>query len=247
MSAPPRFDFGGARVLVTGGSNGIGHRVAREFAQAGADVTITGRRADAEAYDTDLSGLRYAQLEVRDRAQMAAVVETLDGLDVLINNAGHPAPADEWDPDAFEDSVTVNLHSTFRLSQLCKPLLQRSTLDGGGNIVNMCSMSSFFPVPIVPGYGASKAAIVQITKTMAVSWASDGLRVNAVAPGLIETNLTRATKGIEAIEKPQLDRTPMGRWGTTEEVAPAFLFLASPAARYITGQVLCVCGGYSAY
>jgi len=100
-------------------------------------------------------------------------------------------------------------------------------------------------VPFVPGYGAAKAAIVQMTKNLGVAWARDGVRVNAVAPGLIESNMTSAMKGIEALEKPEIDRTPMGRWGVPEDVAPAFLFLASPAARFITGQTLCVDGGYS--
>jgi NAD(P)-dependent dehydrogenase (short-subunit alcohol dehydrogenase family) len=106
-------------------------------------------------------------------------------------------------------------------------------------------MSSFHAVPIVPGYGAAKAGIVQMTMNLGVAWAADRIRVNAVAPGLIETNMTAPMKGIEALEKPELDRTPMRRWGTPEDVVPAFLFLASPAARFVTGQTLCVDGGYS--
>ena len=105
---------------------------------------------------------------------------------------------------------------------------------------------SFFAIPIVPGYGAAKAAIVQMTKNLGVAWAGDRIRVNAVAPGLIESNMTQVMKGVEVLEKPQLDRTPMARWGTPGDVAPAVLFLASPGARFITGQTLCIDGGFSA-
>jgi len=128
----------------------------------------------------------------------------------------------------------------------CKPLLAESRAEGGASVINLASMSSFFAVPVVPGYGAAKAAIVQMTKNLAVTWASEKIRVNAVAPGLIRSNMTAGMQGIEAVEKPLLDRTAMHRWGTPDDIAPACLFLASDAARFITGQTLCVDGGYSA-
>jgi NAD(P)-dependent dehydrogenase (short-subunit alcohol dehydrogenase family) len=241
-----RFDFGGARVLVTGGSNGIGLGIARAFAQAGAHVTITGTRAAASDYAHDLSAFAYRPLEVRDGDAIAALAASLDALDVLVNNAGaNTVQPSEWDPAVFEDSVRLNLFSAFRMASACKPLLAKSVLEGGASIVNLASMSSFFAVPIVPGYGAAKAGVVQLTRNLAVAWAKHRIRVNAVAPGLILSNMTRVMKGIEALEKPQLERTPLGRWGTPEDVAPAVLFLASGAAGFVTGHTLCVDGGYA--
>ncbi|MGH7287757.1 MAG: SDR family NAD(P)-dependent oxidoreductase [Myxococcota bacterium] len=241
-----RFDFSGARVLVTGGSNGIGLGIARAFAAAGASVTITGTRAAAAEYDHDLSGFAYHALDVRDGKAVARVAGGLDALDVLVNNAGaNTVQPSEWDPEVFEDSLRLNLGSAFRMANACKPLLQKSALAGGASIVNLASMSSFFAVPIVPGYGAAKAGVVQLTKNLAVAWAKHRIRVNAVAPGLILSNMTRVMKGIDALERPQLERTPLGRWGTPEDVAPAVLFLASAAAGFVTGHTLCVDGGYS--
>jgi NAD(P)-dependent dehydrogenase (short-subunit alcohol dehydrogenase family) len=241
-----RFEFSGARVLVTGGSNGIGLGIARAFAAAGACVAITGTRAAAAAYEHDLSAFAYHALDVRDAAAIARVAGAQGGLDVLVNNAGaNSVQPSEWDPDVFEASLRLNLASVFRLATACKGMLVKSTLEGGASIINLASMSSFFAVPIVPGYGAAKAGIVQLTKNLAVAWAKHRIRVNAVAPGLILSNMTRVMKGIDALEKPQLERTPLGRWGTPEDVAPAVLFLASAAAGFVTGHTLCVDGGYA--
>jgi NAD(P)-dependent dehydrogenase (short-subunit alcohol dehydrogenase family) len=241
-----RFDFGGARVLVTGGSNGIGLGIARAFAEAGAQVTITGTREAAADYGHDLSAFAYRALDVRNGDAIAALAASLDALDVLVNNAGANTVApSEWDPAVFEDSVRVNLFSAFRMASAVKPLLAKSVFEGGASVVNLASMSSFFAMPIVPGYGAAKAGVVQMTKNLAVAWAKHRIRVNAVAPGLILSNMTRVMKGIEALEKPQLERTPLARWGTPEDVAPAALFLASAAAGFVTGHTLCVDGGYA--
>ena len=241
-----RFDFSGTHVLVTGGSNGIGLGVSRAFVAAGAAVTVTGTRAAPSEYDHDLSAFEYRALDVRDGAAVDALVDSLKHLDVLVNNAGaHLMARDEWKPEIFEEAVRINLVGAFRLAVRCKPLLTASKLDGGASVLNVASMSSFVAVPFVPGYGAAKAGVVQMTKNLGVAWAREGVRVNAVAPGLIETNMTAAMKGVEQLEGPELARTPMGRWGTPEDVAPAFLFLVSPEARFITGQTLCVDGGYS--
>ncbi len=242
------FDFSAARVLVTGGSNGIGLGIARAFADAGAQVTITGTKAAASDYGHDLSRFAYVPLDVRDKAAIAHVPGSLGALDVLVNNAGanFPFQPSEWDPDVFEDSVRVNLFSAWRMSIACKPLLSASTLAGGASIINLASMASFRAVPIVPGYGSAKAGIVALTRNLGVQWARENVRVNAVAPGLTDSNMTTPMKSFPAIEAAEMAKIPMGRRGVPEEIAPAVLFLASAQASYVTGATLAVCGGFAA-
>jgi NAD(P)-dependent dehydrogenase (short-subunit alcohol dehydrogenase family) len=246
--ASSRFDYAGCRVLVTGGTSGIGFGVASAFADAGAEVIVTGRRAAASEYDSDLARFTYQQAEMTDSASLAQLVGDLDRLDVLVNNAGSNLLAkDEWKPEVFAEALQLHLVSAFQLAVSLKPVLAKSGIQGGGSVLNCASMSAYRAVPLVPGYGAAKAGIVQMTLNLGVSWAKDNVRVNAVAPGLIETGMTAVmkAKGMEAIEQAELARVPMGRWGQPEDVAPAFLFLASPEAGFITGQTLCVDGGFS--
>jgi len=241
------FDYAGARVLVTGGSNGIGLGVATAFRDAGAEVTITGTRASPGDYDHDLHGFAYHRCLLPDPDAVEAVAGALSGLDVLVNNAGQNLPGgrSEYDPDVFEEVVAVNLFAAFRMATACRGLLEASALDGGSSVVNVGSMSSFFGMEIVPGYGAAKAGVVQMTKTLAVAWARHGIRVNAVAPGVIESNMTAPMLPFDTITGPILERTPLRRFGTPADVAPVVLFLAGPAARYVTGQTLAVDGGFS--
>jgi 3-oxoacyl-[acyl-carrier protein] reductase len=239
------FDYAGAKVLVTGGSNGLGLAIARAFLDAGAEVVVTGRQARADDYDSDLTGFEYVALQMTDRDRIAEVAAGLGRLDVLVNNAGGVLPGDQYDPAVFEESVAVHLFGAYRMSVACKPLLSASAIEGGGSIIHIASMTSYFAVEAVPGYGAAKGAIVQHTKQLGLAWAKDGIRVNAVAPGVVITNMTAAMAEYPSLSEPYLARTPMGRFGGGDEIAPAVLFLCSPAASYITGQTLPIDGGFS--
>lgn len=238
-----RFDFSNQRVLITGGTGGIGFVIAQAFADAGADVTATGlteaESAKASARD---SRIKFRRLDVCDSAAVNDLVSEFDSLKVLVNCAGMLRRGGaEFVEATFLEVLDANLSGTMRLCSACRPLLAKSR----GSIVNTASMLSFFGSGFVPAYSASKGGVAQLTKSLAIAWAADGIRVNAVAPGWIETPMTRPL--VEDLERSQpiLDRTPMRRWGRPEEIAGPVLFLCSSAAAFMTGVVLPVDGGYS--
>ena len=240
------FDYTGATILVTGGTSGIGNGIARAFANAGASVTITGTRGSAADYDDDLSPFTYHQCQIREPESIDALVESLDDLDVLVNNAGGPYPAgDEYDPDGYVASVTQNMFGPMRLTMKCHDRLKSSTAAGGASVVNIVSMSAFRSAVFVPGYASSKMGLIALTMNLSRRWAQDGIRVNAVAPGLIDTRMTHPAMTIPEVMDVEIGfHTPLGRPGTPEDCAGAVLFLCTGAASYITGTSIAVDGGY---
>ena len=245
MNKRVSFDYSNASVLITGGSNGIGLAIARDYREAGANVVITGRKPSVGDYDHDLSDFTYLQLDVTSRDELSALASSLDKLDILVNNAGG-AQADEWGHNGFEQSLSVNLASAFHLSTACKPLLQASDFEGGASIIGIASMTSYFGFEWTPGYGAAKAGLVQLVKTLGISWGPSGIRANAVAAGMTRTNLTAAAiDGMPEMMEGMFARQGIKRVGEAKDIASAVLFLTSPAASWITGQTLAVDGGFS--
>ncbi|MBI1324133.1 SDR family oxidoreductase [bacterium] len=246
------FDFGQRRVFVTGGSSGIGRAIAEAFARAGAQVIASGiDQADLAASAASApwpEGVRLCELDVTSDKSVDAAFGTLESLDILVNAAGIiQRDGVEHTPSGFARTIDVNLNGMMRTCLAARAKLASSSQSGGASVVNVASMLSYFGSPFVPGYSASKGGVVQLTKSLAAAWAGEGIRVNAVAPGWIRTPLTAALQADDNRARPILDRTPMRRWGLPEEVAPAVLFLSSPEAAFITGAVLNIDGGYSAF
>lgn len=235
--------FAGQHVLVTGGTSGIGAGIASAFRAEGAIVTATGvSLAELGEAGARLPGLRTHLLDVRNGAEIESLVASLPALHHVVNCAGVIKRGAEHDPAVFAEVIDINLTGTMRVCATARTKLKES----GGSIVNTASVLSFFGGGLVPGYAASKGGIAQLTKSLAIAYAADGIRVNAVAPGWIETPLTTALRENAERNAAILARTPLARWGTPEDIAGGVLYLCSPLASFVTGTVLAIDGGYMA-
>jgi NAD(P)-dependent dehydrogenase (short-subunit alcohol dehydrogenase family) len=231
------------KALITGGTTGIGFGIASAMVEAGYDVTVTGLTDEQVAAVPQHPHLSAVKLDVTSDASVAAVLAPFDELAALINCAGVIfRNFAEYDIKTFQKVIDVNLTGTMRMCVGARPQLAAAR----GAIVNTGSMLSFFGGPAIPAYTASKGGVAQLTKALAVAWAPEGIRVNAIAPGWIATELTRGLVEDESRSAAILGRTPMQRWGNPGDVAGAAVFLCSEAARFITGAILPVDGGYAA-
>ena len=234
------YDFTGRHVLVIGASRaGIGAAIARAFQDSGATVAITGAE-DAPA-PKDAARFPYARLDVTDDAAIAAIAAATPRLDILVNCAAITRRGEEMEPGFFSRVLDINLTGSFRTALAFHGHLARAR----GVLINIASMYAVFGSPQNPAYGASKAAVVQLTKSLAIAWAAEGIRVNAIAPGFVVTEQSARSRQNPDHVARVTARTPMGRWGEPADIAGPALFLASEDAQFVTGITLPVDGGYA--
>ena len=230
--------------LITGGARGIGFGVAEALLQSGYHVVVAGLSDDEVAAVPARDKLLAYQLDVTDDQAVADVIAKQSRLDALVNCAGMILRGGaEYEIASFQKVMDVNLTGTMRM---CLAAREKLGASGHGVIINTASMLSYFGGPLTPAYAASKGAIVQLTKSLAVAWADKGIRVNAIAPGWIETDLTRGAREDAARSQAILARTPMKRWGIPADIGGVVAHLCSDEARFITGAVIPIDGGYSA-
>ncbi|MDB5848847.1 MAG: 2-deoxy-D-gluconate 3-dehydrogenase [Rhodoferax sp.] len=229
--------FNGKRALVAGATQGIGAIIANHLADLGAEVTALGLGGGDGSLN---AAVQVKQTDVTSKDSLAEALADIAELDIVFNCAGIIKRGAEHDLEVFEQVLAVNLTGTMRVCTATRDKLKARR----GCIVNTASMLSFFGGGLVPGYAASKGGVAQLTKSLAIAYAVDGIRVNAVAPGWIATPLTQALQDDPARAGPILARTPLGRWGTPDDVARAAMFLCTPAAAFMTGVILPVDGGY---
>lgn len=237
-------DFSGKTVLVIGGSSGIGNGVAQAFRGKGAEVHVCGTRASAADYrdeeGSDLDGLHYAQLDVSDAAAIEAFTPAFDRLDVLVLAQGAVIyRRGEFEMPGFRKVMEVNLMSLMACSGKFHDMLQASQ----GALIIVSSTAAYHSTKGNPAYNASKTGAVGLTRTLAEAWAEDGVRVNGIAPGLVDTKMTKVTTANPKRLEGAIQKIPLKRLGTPKDMAGAALFLASPLASYVVGQTIIVDGG----
>ena len=239
-----KFDFTGKDVLVTGGSSGIGAATARAFKNAGANVLAAGATdAEVEAANNlpDNKGITFRKLDVSDGAAVRALVAGMERIDVVVNCAGIIMRDAEHEPESFARVIDINLNGGMRVTSAARDKLKASK----GSVVFIGSVMSYFGGPKQPAYSASKGAVRNLTMSLAAAYAPDGIRVNAVAPGWVMTELSRGARENPERNAQIMSRVPVGRWADAAEIADPILFLCSDAARYVTGTMMTVDGGYT--
>jgi 2-deoxy-D-gluconate 3-dehydrogenase len=246
------FDLSGKIAIVTGASTGLGAGMTLGLAGAGADVVLVDRVASDDVAEQVRALGRRATTVVADLTKMESIAKLVDAavsafgkVDILVNNAGiiRRTPAIDFSETDWDEVMTLNSKTVFFLSQAAaRDMMKRKY----GKIINIASLLSFQGGILVPSYAASKGAVAQITKALANEWAQHGININAIAPGYMATNNTKALREDPARSKAILDRIPAGRWGLPEDLAGVAAFLASPASDYVNGHVLAVDGGWLA-
>jgi NAD(P)-dependent dehydrogenase (short-subunit alcohol dehydrogenase family) len=234
----------GSHAVVIGGAGDIGAAISNLFCDLGASVTATAVN-DAAISRSQLrprAGLTLRPLDVTDDAAVEAFAKEHERVDALINCAGILVRDKEYEIATFMKVIDVNLTGTFRTCMAFRPALARSK----GSIVNIASMNATLALPRIPAYCASKGGVVMLTKSLALAWAADGIRINAVAPGYVETSINEAGRQDEVHYNRIADRTAFKRWGQPDDVAGAVAFLCMPASSYATGTVVAVDGGFLA-
>lgn len=251
---PSPFDLSGKRALVTGSSRGLGFAMARALAQAGATIVLNARDSvalGAAAADLSATGasVNAVAFDVTSRDSINEAVTYIENdigpIDILVNNAGMQfrSSLEAFPPEKFDQVISTNLTSVFNVSQ---PVARHMIARGKGKIINICSLLSELSRPSVAPYAATKAAVANITRGMAVDWARHGLNINGIAPGYFATELNDALLKDDKFNSWIETRTPMGRWGQPEELGGAVVFLASEAARFVNGHILYVDGAFTA-